>query len=204
MNDNYPSNSDKSKREDEQHKFAPAINGTASTKKGNTHKIANAFIQDDLDNVKSYVVTDVIVPAVKNLIFTTIANSLSMLMFGDIRYNGSGSLFDNKGGGRVAKTSYSKYYDQRETARSERSTRGFEFDDIVFDNRADADIVLSKMDEAIERYGVISIFDMYDLAGLDAPYTYQNYGWSNIRNARIINARGGGYIIDMPRALPLR
>lgn len=171
------------------------------TKRKGARKLADTFLQDDIENVKSYVVSDVIIPTIKELIFNTISNTISMLMFGDAR---GASSFNNRSRPQT-RVSYSRYYDQGRRTEPERETRrsGFDYDDITFDNRGDAERVLAAMDEAVDRYGVLSIFDMYDLAGVDAPYTYQNYGWTNIRNARVIQSRGY-YIIDMPRALPIR
>lgn len=206
INDNYPSNSNRSKRE-ETHKVESVIpKGSATISKGPTKKsFASTFLQDDIHSVGTYVLSDVIVPAIKDLLFTTIANSLSMIMFGDIRYNGNAPSWTGNSVKKssYAKTSYSRYYDQRETPRVERAG-GYEYDDLIYSSRALADCVLAKMDEIIAEYGVVSVFEMYDLSNEDAPYTYQNYGWSNIRSARVVPARGGGFIIDMPKALPIR
>ena len=99
--------------------------------------------------------------------------------------------------------SYSKYYDDnRNIVRDSRAKSGFRSDDIIFDNRGEAEIVLSKMDEIIDTYGIVTIADFYDLAGVTGDYTTNNYGWTNIRNAEVVRVRDG-YIIKMPKAMPI-
>ena len=58
------------------------------------------------------------------------------------------------------------------------------------------------MDEIMEEYHIVRVADLYDLVGVTGDYTDNNYGWTNIRNAKIVRVRDG-YKIDMPRALPL-
>ena len=77
-----------------------------------------------------------------------------------------------------------------------------ESDDIIFDNRGEAEIVLSRMDELIDTYGIVTIADLYDLAGVTGDYTTNNYGWTNIRSAEVVRVRDG-YIIKMPKAMPI-
>lgn len=209
--DNFPSNSDKSKRESEQHKFSPVIpEGSSRVMKGKIpKKISNTFFKNDINDVKSYIVTDVLIPAAKNLIFSTISNSLSMLMFGEVRNNPlTGFTRQSDGVGRISRTSYSKFYDQRETIRDERITRGYEYDELSYNTREEADTVLAEMDDALYRYGVVSIFDMYDFSHLTAPFTYQDYGWTNLRSAKVIDfVDEDGYVryaIDLPRVIPIR
>ena len=58
------------------------------------------------------------------------------------------------------------------------------------------------MDEIIDTYGIVTIADFYDLAGVTGDYTTNNYGWTNIRNAEVVRVRDG-YIIKMPKAMPI-
>ena len=55
----------------------------------------------------------------------------------------------------------------------------------------------------MEEYSFVRVADLYDLVGVTGLFTDNNYGWTNIRNAKIVRVRDG-YKIDMPRALPLR
>ena len=59
------------------------------------------------------------------------------------------------------------------------------------------------MDELIDAYGFVTVADLYDLVGVTGNYTDNKYGWTSIRNAEPVRARGGGYILKLPRAIPI-
>ena len=44
---------------------------------------------------------------------------------------------------------------------------------------------------------------MYDLAGVTCDYTYNDYGWTSLRDAEVVRIRDG-YYIKLPRAKALR
>ena len=75
-------------------------------------------------------------------------------------------------------------------------------DDIFFDSRETAERVLKLLKEIINEYGFVTIADMYDLAGLDAPYTGQKYGWVDLKEAKIIRVRSG-YKLVLPEIIPI-
>ena len=79
---------------------------------------------------------------------------------------------------------------------------GYDFDDIILDSRGEAEDVLSRMDELIDNYGIVSVADFYDLCGITGSYTDNKYGWTDIRSAQVVRVRDG-YKIKLPRALPL-
>lgn len=99
--------------------------------------------------------------------------------------------------------SYKNYYerDNRDERYSERK-RPYNYDEIVIDNRGEAEEVLARMDELIDVYGTVSVADFYELVGASGSYTDNKYGWTNIRDARVVRTRDG-YIVKLPRAVPL-
>ena len=54
----------------------------------------------------------------------------------------------------------------------------------------------------MEEYDLVRVSDMFDLSGVTGSYTDNNYGWTDIRSAEIQRVRDG-YVIKMPRALPI-
>ena len=75
----------------------------------------------------------------------------------------------------------------------------FSYNDIVFSNRSDAEEVLSGMLEILEHFEVVSVADLFDLAGLRFDYTDNKYGWTNLQDARVERVCGG-YVIHLPKA----
>ena len=117
--------------------------GTKTRKKSEVKKFANIFVPEDVENVKSYILIDVIVPGIKN----AIADAVSIMLFGEAGRLGGRN---NKG----SRASYQRYYDDRRDDRRDygrpRAAAGFEYDDIVFETRGDADLVLDQLESAIK------------------------------------------------------
>lgn len=177
-------------------KVDKVVTGTAKTrKKSGAQKFAGAFLPEDVTSVKSYILRDVVVPGIKN----AIADVVSIMLFGE-----TGRLGGRKPGAG-SKVSYNRYYDDRRDDRRDygrpRAPGGFEYDDIVFETRADAELVLDQLEAVINKYGVASVGDLYDLAGITPPrgYTSNKYGWTDIRSAKVARTRDG-YILELPRA----
>lgn len=197
----YRSNSDKS-REKQTNKPVPekkiekVVQGEVrSKKKSGLQKITDAFVPDDVANVKSYIIEDIVVPAAKEILLDSVKAILGI---------------NGKNGNKqtpASRVSYRQYYnnDSRRNYSSSgnRSRNSYDFDDIVIDNRGEAEEVLDRMEEIIATYGLVSVADFYELVGVPSNYTDNNYGWSNLRNAYVDRLRDGGYIIKLPRAFQL-
>ena len=79
---NAPSNSDKSKEEVRLDRPKKVTKGEVTLKKKGTFtKIKNSIIVGDSRNIGSYLVNDVILPAVKETLFDIIRNGAEMLLF---------------------------------------------------------------------------------------------------------------------------
>lgn len=198
----YKANSHKSKTEQSdsvpEKKVEKVIAGTVkSKKKGELQKFADVFISEDVDKVKSYILMDVLIPAVKKAISDIVTNGIDMVLYGE-----TGRTKKNSPGSKV---SYRSYYDKRDDRRdydSPRTRTGYSYDDIILDNRGEAEDVLSKMDELISTYDFASVADLYDLVGITGNYTDNKYGWTDIRSASVVRVREG-YMLKLPKALPL-
>ena len=192
----YKSNSYRSKEKGNnplpEKKIERVVSGNVkSKKKTGLNHIANIFIPEDVEDAKRYVFEDVVVPAVKTVILDAVKSFLG--------FEGRGTRYST-----ASKISYRKYYEDRrdDGCTSNRKRTGYDYDDIILDNRGEAEDVLSRMDELIEVYGVVSVGDFYDLVGITGNYTDNKYGWTNIHNASIQRVREG-YLIKLPKALPL-
>ena len=148
------------------------VNGTAKTRKqSEVKKFAGIFMPDEVGDVKTFIITDVVIPGLKN----AIADVVSIVLFGE-----AGRIGGRKSAG--SKVSYQRYYD---------------------DNRGDADLVLDQLESAIANYGMASVLDLYDLAGLTCQnYMADKYGWTDIQSARVARTRDG-YILQLPRAIQI-
>ena len=164
--------------------------------KSRMHKLTDIFISEDAANVKSYIVMDVLVPAVKKAISDIVRDGIDMILYGESKGRSSSSS------SYVSYRDYSRRDEDRFRDR-DRDRRGYNHDDIVLESRGEAEEVITRMDELIETYGVVSVADLYDLVGKTCEYTDNKYGWTNVRNAEPIRVRDG-WMLRLPKALPLK
>ena len=143
---------------------------------------------------------DVLLPNVKKVISEIVNNSVDMLLYGSPQRRN-----DSRGGNRPPYVSYDRFSQDDSSTRRESAParRAYSYEDVKFDYREDAEAVLKQLDDMMREYRMVRVADLYDLAGISHDYTDNDYGWTNIRNAEIIRARDGGYIIKMPRAIPI-
>lgn len=204
--ENLPDNSHKSRNENkdiasekkEEKRAEKVVHGKVQKKENGMRKLTDIFISEDVANVKDYIIFDVVVPALKKAVYDLIVGTLDM------------SLYGGRGNGNRPKADKVSYRDYNDISRSgnrtgdrTRTNSGYSYDDIVVETRREAETVLSRMDEIMEEYNIVRVADLYDLVGVTGDYTDNNYGWTNIRSAKIVQVRDG-YKIDMPRALPIR
>lgn len=194
----YPNNSHSAREKaTAPKKMGKVVTGDVKTrKKSEVKKFANTFLPDDVTSVKSYILMDVVIPGLKN----AIADVVSIMLFGE-----TGRIGDKKGNG--SKISYQRYYNQQDGRRNyaqPRAPGGYDYDDIIFKTRGDADLVLDQLEAAINQFGIASVLDLYDLAGIDCPtsYTADKYGWTDIRSAKVVRTRDG-YVLELPRAVQI-
>lgn len=200
----YPSNAHKPKNQapKPEKKVEKVVTGHATTKKkSELRKFTDAFITEDAANVKSFIIQDVVIPAAKRIIDDVVVGSLRMILFGERGGSGRG------GHTNASKVSYRSYYERENGRRDSAPSRvrsGFDYDNITFETRGDAEAVLNEMEAIIEQFDMVSVADLYDLADVSTSnYSANRYGWTNLSTAKIERDREGGYFIRLPRALPL-
>ena len=98
----------------EKKKIEKVVTGTVKTRENKGRKLADVFISEDVSNVKSYVLMDVLVPAIKKAISDIVTNGVDMILYG-----GKGSGGSSRS---TSKVSYRSYYDDR-SRRDEPSCR---------------------------------------------------------------------------------
>lgn len=179
-------------------KVEKVVNGVVKTKKrGELHKFTDIFLANDIKDVKRYAFEDVIVPSIKKAIYDIITNGTDIMLYGEARHKNKNT--------NASKVSYGKFY-ERERERSDYAPKSksiFDYEDLVFQARSDAEMVLDAMNDIIAQYGVVSVMDLYDLANVSTNnYTSNKYGWTDIRGCKAERVRDG-YILRLPRPMPL-
>lgn len=190
-------------RKEQRERIQAVVNkaGVVSTKKPLSKKFAETFIEEDVKDVKSYIVMDVIIPGIKN----TILDVLSMMFFRE--------PYDRRGGHKSSRDDryeYSARYKYRsngdsKSRRDRRDDDRYEQDDkvdyrnIILRNRSDAEEVVEQMRKRIRQYDTASIADLFDLIDVTGKYTDNNWGWDREEEIGIRRV-SQGYLIDVAEA----
>lgn len=197
MND-YKPNTDRF-REEEKNKVAQKDQHVEKVTSGKTRTRKRSKWTDIFNELKEYAVSDVIVPTLKKTLSELVTSGTDMILYdGEIRHR--------KRSTRSNRPSYREYYDDRNGRDyySYRNRSAYNYEDVILENRGEAELVLDRMMEIIDKYDRVSINDLYDLVGYDGGrYTDANYGWTNLRNADVRRTRDGGYLLDLPPAKPI-
>lgn len=193
----YQSNSNKSREEDRREKIEKVTNGTVTQRNGSaTDKTFGGLIHATVNDICEYVIYEVLIPTIKRTAYDIICNSAGMV-FGE--KNASNKTAN------ANRVSYREYYEKKDRPsylRSDRNVNSYSYKDLIFTDRGDAESVLERMYEILERYDAVSIAELFELSGEPSSYTDNKYGWTDLRDARVRPVRGG-YIIQLPRAITL-
>lgn len=196
----YKPNSNKAK-EERREAIRPVVKGKVRRKKsGGLKKVANILLAEDIEDAKARLISDVVIPAIRQAIHDIFDRGSDLMFFGQDSRNGKS---------RASKVSYKDYYDsdKKQLERYKTAPKTLEYNDMIFDSKSEAEEVLFRMDELIELYGSVSVADYYEFVGITGDYSANNYGWTDIRSAHIERVRDSGsygYTIVFPRARPLK
>ena len=178
--------------------------GAVTTRKKSLgRRFFDIFIDENVSDVKTYLIYDVLVPAIKENIADLINSAVGMLFFGEA----SRRVVRRNNGNSNSKINYGGYFNGG--SRTERmpsygrSRIAHNFEDVVFETRADAELVLDGLMDILQEYKQVSVADLYDLAGKSTEFTDNKYGWIELRGARVVGSPTRGYIIDLPRCVAL-
>lgn len=198
----YESNSQKSKELETppEKKIEPVISGgVVQRKKTLGRRIRESFAGEDAQSVGQYVLFQVIVPQLKDLILEIGESALRRALFGDAskgyssRKSKGYTAYGSASQGAVLKAKTSESSQQRE--------RSDEFDEIIVETRGDAQEVMDKMANLIETYGMASVNDLKSAVGLTGKFTDDKWGWVTMGGTDIRRVGGNtpGYLLIFPR-----
>ncbi len=184
------------------------VQGKVTIKKPNFFKrMARSMVAEDVGNVGDFVVTDVLAPAMRNLIYDIIVKGAGRTIFGanQIYRGGSRSGVNSSGPVSSLKTAYHRVSNEADPGRSisQASAARHDFSDIVLEDRIEAIQVLEYLQARLDTYGSVTVGDFYDALGTTGGFVDRNWGWTNLNSADIRQVRDG-YIFDLPRAANLR
>lgn len=182
----------------------PVVTGKVKTvKKPAGKRFLESIGVEDGRTVGDYLIWDVILPAVKDTISEVFKKGIDAFLYG-----GATPSRNVTRRGSTSRVSYNSYYDDRR-GYNERNRYSYnaraanDFREFVFDERRDAEMVLSELCEIVDTYGFAKVSDFYSLVGeTERNFTHQNYGWDQLGKASVERVRDG-WVVDLPKPIPL-
>lgn len=164
-------------------------------------RAANSMVADDASSIGEFVLTDVVIPAFKNLIADVVMQGTGRVLYGST-YRGGRSR-GVMGERPSLRTRYDQMSEPSSRRLSSRDRATHNFADITLATRGEALEVLDGLLERVSRFGQASVSDMYDFVGYSGSFADRRYGWTDLRDADIRQVRDG-FMLDLPRPELLR
>lgn len=210
MVEQFPSNSHSKKEKPagkEPKKVERIVQGNVVHRKKSLGKrFAETFTGGDTQGVGSYILFDVMIPALKDLMADMTSQGVERMLFGDSaprgrnrRHGGSRTNYSRMSGplGRAGMA------DEPRRSISNRGRTTHDFGEVIIPSRVEADAVVEAMFDMLEQYDEVTVADFYTMADITPAFTDEKWGWTDLRGTRLERARGGGYIVNLPRPEPL-
>lgn len=174
-------------------------------------KMVDFLFSDKLDSVANYITYYILGPSLKDLVFKMGTGALQMALFGGNTVNSGGSYVPGYGYQPVRRDpptpynlmgnpNYASGYAQPQPGLYQQRVT---LNDISFDTRDDAQLVLDRMCREISRYGKVRVADFYNFAGItgqEGNWTLQGSGWYNLGGVYPSMRTDGRWIINFPPA----
>ena len=190
------------------------IHGSARVEKQSLGKKMVGFLfSDKIDSVANYLTYYILGPSLKDLVFKMATGGLQMVLFGGNNqiqppYPGYGGYSNGYMQARRDPVPYS----QMSNPGYAQPQPGFYqprigLNDISFDSKDDAYVVLDRMNREIMRYGKVRVADFYTFAGITGQennWTLQGNGWYDLNTAHPMMRTDGRWVIEFPPVSSIR
>lgn len=201
--------------------------GAGIRKKTTGEKIKEAFKSDDSRNIVDYLLFDVAIPALKKTVVDMLTNGINMVFYG-----GTYKPPVNNGyyqSGYVSRQPYYNYSNsyQSRTYNSQPQNQPYYQEELRVDDykrlywrtqEAAAEALQELRSDFLNGYQIVGVDRLFDIWAKDAdnsrgnhvrcPYTANNWGWTNLMDAGIYQARNDYgelvWYLNLPRAMQIR
>lgn len=171
-------------------------------------RLKNTFLGGDVDSVGRYLVTDVALPAIRNLIVDAATQGIEKMIYGPDSPSKSRSRkrsnyrYDSPSRDNGRPRAYLPDQGPRPNRGGSRQRSRSDAGDIILDTKADADRVLERLHDLIDQYELATVSDLFALMGLDSSYVDNKFGWYELPYSEVKQVREG-WLIVIPDAEPI-
>ena len=184
----------------------PAVNTKAKLKeKTFKQKVRDAFISEEVHDIKSYVIFDVVIPAIKTTFRNLVVNTLDISLFGKVgggrsdrnrndTYISYERAYGGRGGGE-------RMYAPRSQTRDSGAIDVRETDRVWFETQQEAEDVLYICRETYDNNaGVLSVAEFLSAAQMKTSPIHHKWGWIDLSAASVEQyPDGSGWYVNLPK-----
>lgn len=177
-------------------------------------KVIDFLFSDKLDSIGNYLAYCVLGPSLKDLIYKMATGGLQMMLFGGGNVQNTGSYVPGYGYqparrdpipyNQISNPGYNYGYAQPQPGYYQQNVG---MNDVSFDTKDDAYLVLDRMGRDIGRYGKVRVADFYTYSGItgqEGNWALQGNGWYSLEGAHPIMRVDGRWVIEFPPVQLLR
>lgn len=202
----FPANSAKAREAEPREKIKPVTSAEAvRRKRGLGRQFKDTFVGGDARTALHYMVGEVIIPAIQETLIDAFQGGVERLIRGESsrhrRVNSGSSGLGHVAYNRYTQPSTTRTSSPRTLSRHSRARH--EFDELIIPSRQEAEEVIDRMFDLLSRYGEVSVADLYELTGIQSSHTDMKWGWTELRGAKAMRLRQGGFLLDLPEPEPL-
>lgn len=169
-------------------------------------RFLDSIVGGDANTAKQYVLHDVVIPAIRDMVADSISQGVERMIFGEVKSTSRRGRSGKSGSGPYINysrlSSNKRDPSSREPELSRRARASHDFGEIVLTERAEATEVIDRLFDLVSKYEAATVSDLYDLVGVTGTYMDDKWGWTDLRGANVRRVRDG-YLLELPRTEPL-
>lgn len=203
----YQGNSKKNKKDDNtepKKNLEPIVTGEVISKpKPVGSKFKAIFFGGDFRSATEFVLAEVLLPAVRNVIVESVSKGADRLIYGEsmhrqvrrppnytsrIQYNNPVLRGDP----------INRALLPNQSARTAWVSNRKDFDDIILTQESEANAVVERLIDIVDQYEVVSIADLSEILGQPSSPIDNKWGWTNLATIEVRQVREGWRISFPP------
>lgn len=200
----YPSNSNRKKEEISKPKkdIEKIVKAEVIVhKKTVSERFKNIFLGGEFKASLRYISAEVLLPALRNMVVDATSKGIERVIYGESAPKRPASSMQSRMSYNTpVDRSYSRFASPP-TYSVSRNKR-YDVSNIVLASREEAEAVLERLNDILEKYDIAVVADLHQLVGLPSSYIDNKWGWSSLRFADIRQVREG-FLLDLPPVEPV-
>lgn len=165
-------------------------------------KFKDVFFGGDLKAASRYVISDVLLPAFRNVVVDATSKGIERIVYGESSYRRRPTEYRPRVqyNNPIMRDPRSYPYSTRgpipDQTHPNRQMRR-ESNDLVLSTKEEAERIVEALLDIISQYDVVSWADLCELVGWPSTPVDNKWGWTYLTNVEIRQTRDG-YLIDLP------